>query len=119
MKQKFLVFSVLLQVIGSIAMASIELSLYKMLGEPNPEVGVALDEFDPATDERNPEELGTYMDGDILLPATSDIRNGLISLSARWANATVPYIVSGNYSKSLNIPFSNGFRLTRQLFHPN
>lgn len=111
--QKLLAFSVLLQIIGLIEMASIDLSLYKMLGEPNPEVGNALDEFDPATDERNPEELGTYMDGDILLPATSDIRNGLISLAARWPNATVPFIISGNYSKSLNIQFSNGFCLTR------
>ncbi|CAK9810731.1 Zinc metalloproteinase nas-4 [Anthophora quadrimaculata] len=41
----------------------------------------------------NPEELGSYAEGDILFPLGNG-RNGLRANSARWPNGVVPYIIS-------------------------
>ncbi|XP_034183444.1 zinc metalloproteinase nas-13-like [Osmia lignaria lignaria] len=41
----------------------------------------------------NPEELGSYVEGDILFPMGTG-RNGLRASSATWPNGVVPYIIS-------------------------
>lgn len=46
----------------------------------------------------NPEELGEYFEGDILMPPVI-LRNGLINLSSRWTDAIVPYDFEGSFCK--------------------
>ncbi|XP_055373694.1 zinc metalloproteinase nas-4-like [Condylostylus longicornis] len=47
----------------------------------------------------NPEELGTYLEGDILIPFPhKNSRNGLISQIYRWPNNTIPYLIEGTFT---------------------
>ncbi|KAL6428195.1 hypothetical protein ACFW04_008498 [Cataglyphis niger] len=41
----------------------------------------------------NPEELGEYVEGDILFPPITG-RNGLTAVSARWPNGIIPFVIS-------------------------
>lgn len=47
----------------------------------------------------NPEEKGSYLEGDILFPIDGSQRNGLVSESYRWPNGHVPFQIKGIYSK--------------------
>jgi hypothetical protein len=47
----------------------------------------------------NPEELGSYLEGDMLLPAANQGRNGLIPTEYRWTNGTIPYKIAGTFSR--------------------
>lgn len=40
----------------------------------------------------NPEELGEYLEGDIVLPP-STTRNGILNASLRWEEGIVPFII--------------------------
>lgn len=48
----------------------------------------------------NPEELGPYAEGDILVPrkATATGRNGMVSESYRWTNGEVPFEIVGSFN---------------------
>ncbi|XP_073818804.1 high choriolytic enzyme 1-like [Musca autumnalis] len=47
----------------------------------------------------NPEELGSYLEGDILIPTDGvTTKNGLTTQSSRWPNAIVPYEIRGNFN---------------------
>lgn len=46
----------------------------------------------------NPEELGNYLEGDMLI-VKSDGRNGLRATAKRWPNGRVPYKMGGGFSK--------------------
>ncbi|XP_061398645.1 hatching enzyme 1.2-like [Musca vetustissima] len=47
----------------------------------------------------NPEELGSYLEGDILVPTDGvTTKNGLTTQSSRWPNAVVPYEIRGNFN---------------------
>ncbi|XP_011704689.1 PREDICTED: zinc metalloproteinase nas-4-like [Wasmannia auropunctata] len=46
----------------------------------------------------NPEELGGYFEGDIMLIKNTN-RNGLKNEATRWPNRVVPYKISGNFNK--------------------
>lgn len=47
----------------------------------------------------NPEELGTYLEGDILVPMQKiTVKNGLTTQSSRWPNGIVPYEIRGNFN---------------------
>lgn len=48
----------------------------------------------------NPEELGSYLEGDIMVTKDTK-RNGLTDESKRWPNGIIPYIITGNFSKYL------------------
>jgi len=48
----------------------------------------------------NPEELGSYLEGDILSVPNSQGRSGLINTYYRWPNATIYYRIQGNFSKN-------------------
>lgn len=72
-------------------------TLYK---QPNNEVGDMVKAWVPSKGLSNPEELGTYVEGDILFPESHTSRNGLRAVSARWPNGRVPYVISGSFSKS-------------------
>lgn len=45
----------------------------------------------------NPEERGSYLQGDLLI--TLQGRNGMKSESLRWKNAEVPFEIHGSFSK--------------------
>lgn len=73
-------------------------------GQPDIKTGELLKNWQP-TDDENPEELGTYMEGDILFPMnhSTNSRNGMVSQSYRWPNAVIPYEIVGSFdSRSLN-----------------
>lgn len=46
----------------------------------------------------NPEELGSYYGGDMLVP-NRQTRNVLINESYRWRNAEVPYVLGASFSE--------------------
>lgn len=58
-------------------------------GDPNDAVGRMVDEWS-SDSIMNPEELGSYFQGDILIP-TEEGRNGIVRESTRWPNGVVPY----------------------------
>lgn len=45
----------------------------------------------------NFEEVGPYLEGDLLVPVST--RNGMKTESLRWKKAELPYIIRGRYSK--------------------
>ncbi|XP_011346875.1 zinc metalloproteinase nas-4 [Ooceraea biroi] len=59
---------------------------------PDNETGLKVAQWHEGMD-MNPEELGSYVEGDILFPPTQG-RNGLKADSARWPNGVVPFMVS-------------------------
>ncbi|XP_055523112.1 hatching enzyme 1.2 [Wyeomyia smithii] len=65
-------------------------------GEPDESVGERVAQYNPETDLVNPEELGTYVDGDILI-ARPGGRNGLADKSTRWPGGVVPFVINGNF----------------------
>ncbi|KAM0734297.1 Zinc metalloproteinase nas-8 [Formica fusca] len=64
-------------------------SLY---GFPNNETGRRVAQWHKDMDV-NPEELGEYVEGDILFPPITG-RNGLAAVSARWPNSIIPFVIS-------------------------
>lgn len=75
-------------------------------GQPDMETGNLVKNWQP-TDDTNPEELGSYLEGDILFPKpnqSASARNGLVGQSYRWPNAVIPYEITGSFdSRSLNL----------------
>ncbi|KAF5294370.1 hypothetical protein FQR65_LT10823 [Abscondita terminalis] len=62
---------------------------------PNRESGLALERWnvDLGT---NPEEVGDYLEGDIIF--TNLVKNGLVNENARWPDAVVPYEIVGKFT---------------------
>ncbi|XP_061398643.1 zinc metalloproteinase nas-4-like [Musca vetustissima] len=59
-----------------------------------------VDEYQPETAHVNPEELGSYLEGDILMPQSSVIlKNGLVSTATRWPNGVVPYEIGAQFKR--------------------
>lgn len=48
----------------------------------------------------NPEELGNYLEGDIMV-TESTTRNGAKDPKLRWPNGIIPYEIKGSFSKYL------------------
>lgn len=46
----------------------------------------------------NPEEMGEYAEGDILMPQ-SLTRNGIKEQTLKWPNGHIPYVIEGSFSK--------------------
>lgn len=89
--------------------SSIDLTQYgdKIYGLPDQHVGDNLNEWEH-TRSGNPEEMGTYLEGDILFPinqsSPSNGRNGIVGQSYRWTNGVVPFEIVGNFdAKSMNL----------------
>lgn len=83
----------------------IDLSGYALkYGLPDMESGQMVNNWQPS-DPWNPEELGNYFEGDILMPKTSSsARNGLKGESYRWPNGIIPFEIKGNFdSQSLSL----------------
>lgn len=75
-----------------------------LFGNPDNETGKVVAEYNPETAEVNPEELGNYLEGDMLMPQ-SMARNGLSAVSSRWPGGVVPFEIRGNFGE-LRINFS-------------
>ncbi|XP_068155102.1 zinc metalloproteinase nas-4 [Drosophila tropicalis] len=76
-----------------------------VFGAPDTEkTGLLVDAHDDKS-EQNPEELGTYLEGDILIPLSYRLarsegsRNGILAQSSRWPGAIVPYEIVGPFTK--------------------
>uniref|UniRef100_A0A182PSQ9 Metalloendopeptidase n=1 Tax=Anopheles epiroticus TaxID=199890 RepID=A0A182PSQ9_9DIPT len=67
-----------------------------LFGEPDEEVGKLVANFNPETDGGNVEELGSYVEGDILIDRPGG-RNGLSNTATRWPKGVVPFVISGNF----------------------
>ncbi|XP_050072039.1 zinc metalloproteinase nas-4 [Anopheles maculipalpis] len=68
----------------------------ELYGEPDEEVGRLVANFNPETDSRNVEELGSYVEGDILIDRPGG-RNGISNTANRWPKGIVPFVISGNF----------------------
>lgn len=75
----------------------IDLSQYgtQMFGQPDSGVGDLVKEMNFT--ESNPEEMGSYLEGDLLIPHGAP-RNGIIGQSYRWPDGVIPYEVSASFS---------------------
>ena len=69
-----------------------------LFSEPDESVGRIVNDWNPSSGQ-NPEELGSYVEGDMLIPGVEG-RNGLVKTSSRWPNAVVPYIISSSMSSA-------------------
>lgn len=67
-----------------------------IFGVPSNKTGQLVDSYDPTTNGQNPEELGEYLEGDMLMPPSFG-RNGLIAQSSHWAGGIVPFEISGYF----------------------
>lgn len=79
-------------------MDEIDISRYDeaIYDKPSLETGKLVSEWNEDM-EVNPEELGEYLEGDILFQKRT--KNGLVALSTRWRNGVVPYVIKGPYSE--------------------
>ncbi|XP_017475747.1 PREDICTED: high choriolytic enzyme 1 [Rhagoletis zephyria] len=79
----------------------IDLSFYgsALFGTPDNEVTAELvANYTPEASTVNPEELGSYLEGDILVPSTNVLtKNGITTQSSRWPNAVVPFEIRGRF----------------------
>ncbi|XP_060647703.1 hatching enzyme 1.2 [Drosophila nasuta] len=80
----------------------IDLSSYgaAMYGKPDEQLTASLvSNYSVETHAGNPEELGSYLEGDILVPQTDlTMKNGLPTQSSRWPKGVVPYEIRGNFN---------------------
>ncbi|KAH8311943.1 hypothetical protein KR044_008719 [Drosophila immigrans] len=80
----------------------IDLSSYgaAMFGLPDEQLTAKLvSNYSADSAEVNPEELGSYLEGDILVPQTElTMKNGLTTQSSRWPKGVVPYEIRGNFN---------------------
>jgi len=98
-------FSLLIKFIicGDIEIDPIDLSQYgsAMFGKPSSETGDKIASWITSEmfNETNPEELGDYLEGDILIPTTAGLgKSGLILEAYHWPNGVVPFVIDGNFS---------------------
>ncbi|CAG9791605.1 unnamed protein product [Diatraea saccharalis] len=66
-------------------------------GSPKNESGDALTEWNESS-LMNPEEMGSYAEGDILIPHPLG-RNGVREQSSWWPNGIIPYVIEGYYNQ--------------------
>ncbi len=77
-------------------------------GLPDNETGRNLEQWKPGG--ANPEEIGTYFEGDILTPREKVGRNGIAHPAYRWTDATIPYIISGTFSQQEKKQLERAFK---------
>uniref|UniRef100_A0A182JIN7 Uncharacterized protein n=1 Tax=Anopheles atroparvus TaxID=41427 RepID=A0A182JIN7_ANOAO len=74
----------------------------ELYGEPDEAVGKLVANFNPDTDAGNVEELGSYIEGDILIDRP-DGRNGVANNANRWPNGVVPFVIAGNFENAFSV----------------
>lgn len=77
----------------------------QLYGHPDGAFGEQLRNWNASQNKSNPEELGPYYEGDMLVPINRNApRNGMVSKSYRWPNAIIPYEIVGPYdSRTMNM----------------
>lgn len=89
-------------------------------GVPSNDTGRVVEQwmasYDPETSDLNPEELGEYLEGDMLMPPDF-ARNGLIATSSHWPSAFVPFEISGYFGMIPSGHFSDEFSIFPMKFH--
>ncbi|XP_016981397.1 hatching enzyme 1.2-like [Drosophila rhopaloa] len=87
-----------------------------VFGNPDEETTGALVEAHNEESSQNPEELGTYYEGDILIPLSyrnarsNGTRNGILALSSRWPGGVVPYEIKGPFTTQELGNINNAFK---------
>ncbi|XP_044763767.1 zinc metalloproteinase nas-13-like [Coccinella septempunctata] len=76
-----------------------ESDLIKPATSPDEESGKMVETWEEISGV-NPEEMGNYFEGDIMLPPRSVSRNGLRNETFRWENAIIPYVIEGYFSSN-------------------
>ena len=84
----------------------LDLSQYglSIFGNPSEETGDRVINWltSELFNETNPEELGEYLEGDMLIPKKSKLgKSGIILEAYHWPNGVVPFVINGNFSKSI------------------
>lgn len=77
-----------------------------LYGEPSSQTGHKVSQWHAGMDV-NPEELGDYVEGDILFPGDPGhpmARNGLKDSSARWPGGVIPYVISPAFGRVYILP---------------
>lgn len=67
-------------------------------GDPDNRTGEIIAAYNSEESELNPEELGNYFEGDILMPKTMT-RIGLLASSAKWPNGVIPFEIRGHFGR--------------------
>ncbi|XP_058056147.1 zinc metalloproteinase nas-4-like [Anopheles bellator] len=67
-----------------------------LYGRPDEATGNRVAKFNSSTHSGNVEELGSYLQGDILVDRPKG-RNGLANTATRWPNAVVPVVITGSF----------------------
>lgn len=69
------------------------------LEEPNQITGKKVEEW---TEESgmNPEEMGEYLEGDIIATGTKNLKNGMLDANLKWKDGVVPYEIGSYFTKS-------------------
>lgn len=76
----------------------IDLSHYgtRLFGDPSKDVGKEVENWKNNPNGGNPEEMGSYLEGDMLFPRGKS-RNGLIAETYRWPDGQIPFEIVGDY----------------------
>lgn len=76
----------------------IDLSEYgtRLFGVPDKNVGLEVENWKDNELNGNPEEMGSYFEGDILFPKGQS-RNGLIAESSHWTDGIIPFEIYGDF----------------------
>lgn len=69
-----------------------------LFSEPDETVGKIVNDW-TSEDEQNPEELGSYLEGDMLVPSVEG-RNGLVKTSSRWPNGIIPFVIGSGFTSA-------------------
>lgn len=75
-----------------------------LYGEPDSQSGANVAAYNPQETGSNPEELGNYLEGDMLMTKGLG-RNGLTASSAKWPGGVVPYEIRGSFGESSYLNF--------------
>lgn len=71
----------------------------RVMTQPDLNIGPKVDNYDDRSSLENPEELGSYFEGDIILQLNG--KNGLVEEVFRWPNGVVPFEIKGTFGESL------------------
>lgn len=80
-------------------MGSLDLSRYgpEIYNSPNKLAGSILKDWTKSNKKGNPEEQGTYFEGDIMIDV--EARNGVILTAQKWKGGKIPYEIRGSFSE--------------------
>lgn len=69
------------------------------LEEPNEITGKKVEEWTEDSGV-NPEEMGEYLEGDIIATGTKNLKNGMLDANLKWKDGIVPYEIGSYFTRS-------------------